>query len=63
MTTGIYDYRGGATYTNSPASGTYGILEVIKSNEYVLQRSVNVVTGVVKIRTTYDNGTSWGSWV
>jgi hypothetical protein len=58
----IYDYQGNLSYINAPASGEYGILEVVKLNIFILQRATNVVANTIKHRTSYDNGVSWTTW-
>ena len=55
--TGIYQY-GGTNGANRPPN--WGIVEVITSGDYVLQRCFGDKT--LAIRISYDKGASWNDW-
>lgn len=50
---------------NAPYSGGYGILEVVKARDYILQRFTYMAlqdTYYVFMRTSADNGATWKPW-
>ena len=51
--------------TNAPYSGGYGILEVVKARDYILQRfTYMAIQNAYQIfmRTSADNGSTWKPW-
>lgn len=51
--------------TNAPYSGGYGILEVVKARDYILQRFTYMAlndTYYVFMRTSSNNGATWKPW-
>lgn len=51
--------------TNAPYSGGYGILEVVKARDYILQRfTYMAIQNAYRIfmRTSADNGATWEPW-
>lgn len=57
-TTGIYRYGGVTTVSNRPSY--WGVVEVINTEQYVLQR-VSGSNGIQQ-RISYNNGSSWTEW-
>ena len=51
--------------TNAPYSGGYGILEVVKARDYILQRFTYMAIQnayYIYMRTSADNGATWKPW-
>lgn len=51
--------------TNAPYSGGYGILEVVKARDYILQRFTYMAIQnayPIYMRTSADNGATWKPW-
>lgn len=64
-TPGAYQCVRLAGMTNAPYSGGYGILEVVKARDYILQRFTYMAlqdTYYVFVRTSPDNGATWKPW-
>lgn len=64
-TPGAYQCGRLAGMTNAPYSGGYGILEVVKARDYILQRFTYMAlqdTYYVFMRTSPDNGATWKPW-
>lgn len=64
-TPGVYQCTRLAGMTNAPYSGGYGILEVVKARDYILQRFTYMAlqdTYYVFMRTSPDNGATWKPW-
>ena len=64
-TPGAYQCVRLAGMTNAPYSGGYGILEVVKARDYILQRFTYMAlqdTYYVFMRTSPDNGATWKPW-
>ena len=58
-TAGIYQYRGVETVLNKPPT-TWGIVEVISCNEYILQRTSGL--NAIEQRLSLDGGMNWETW-
>ena len=64
-TPGAYQCGRLAGMTNAPYSAGYGILEVVKARDYILQRFTYMTlqdTYYVFMRTSADNGATWKEW-
>lgn len=59
LTPGVYRCAGTTTGNNFPY--TYGILEIVECNGYVLQRMTDFNGSCAEKRRTY-NGSSWQAW-
>lgn len=57
---GKFIYGGATTVHNNP--GIWGIVEVMVTGTYILQRVTSASTNVEKTRYSTNNGTSWTSW-
>lgn len=58
-TAGIYQYGGVETVLNKPPT-TWGIVEVISCNEYILQRTNGL--NAIEQRLSLDGGMNWEAW-
>lgn len=64
-TPGAYQCGRLAGMTNGPYSAGYGILEVVKARDYILQRFTYMAlqdTYYVFVRTSPNNGATWKPW-
>jgi len=64
-TPGAYQCGRLAGMTNAPYSAGYGILEVVKARDYILQRFTYMAiqnTYQIFMRTSADNGATWKEW-
>lgn len=60
-TVGIYSYGSIATMINAP-SVSYGVLEVVKSSSYVIQKATSVTNGITQTRASDISGGTWTAW-